>query len=188
MRSGRTWLFWTVTWNMEVCGIGLCRCLRFGIVGIIATVGQLKIFKICLRTIGGRFTGRTSMWIFDFGDIKAKDCVAGNGGKGKKETSHVPIFQMTNPISVAQSVFCFLALTFHSIGFFWEEPADWRKTACATGIFGLSWRSLRGLLLLQKISANGLVAQLVEQRPFKPLVQGSSPCQPTRLAPQSYSA
>lgn len=32
-----------------------------------------------------------------------------------------------------------------------------------------------------KVSANGLVAQLVEQRPFKPLVQGSSPCQPTRL-------
>lgn len=25
----------------------------------------------------------------------------------------------------------------------------------------------------------GLVAQLVEQRPFKPFVQGSSPCQPT---------
>ena len=25
----------------------------------------------------------------------------------------------------------------------------------------------------------GLIAQLVEQRPFKPFVQGSSPCQPT---------
>src|ERR1039457_7050618 len=30
----------------------------------------------------------------------------------------------------------------------------------------------------------GLVAQLVEQCPFKALVQGSSPCQPTSLRPQ----
>src|SRR5438034_8153463 len=34
-------------------------------------------------------------------------------------------------------------------------------------------------------SANdGLVAQLVEQCPFKALVQGSSPCQPTNPDPQ----
>ena len=32
-------------------------------------------------------------------------------------------------------------------------------------------------LLLRML--RGLVAQSVEQRPFKPLVQGSSPCQPT---------
>lgn len=32
---------------------------------------------------------------------------------------------------------------------------------------------------LKQIWGRGLVAQLVEQRPFKPFVQGSSPCQPT---------
>ncbi len=62
---------------------------------------------------------------------------------------------ITSPISVAQSVFCFHLLIFLPIGFFWKPPADWRKTACAVGIFGLSWRPLRGLSLLQRSRQTG---------------------------------
>ena len=113
MLGGPTWLFWTVTWSMGVFGIGRYRCLRFGIVGIIATVGQLKIFKICLRTIRGRFTGRTSMWIFDFGDVKGKDCVAGNGEKGKrnKPCPNLPDVQ----IQFSLRSLCFVSLRQFSI-------------------------------------------------------------------------
>src|SRR5260370_41669556 len=41
-------------------------------------------------------------------------------------------------------------------------------------------RPSRGLLFV-RLPSIGLVAQLVEQCPFKALVQGSSPCQPTNL-------
>ncbi len=55
---------------MEVCGIGLCLFLRSGILGIIAIAARLMSFKICLRTIGRRFTGRMNfcqrlLWIFE---------------------------------------------------------------------------------------------------------------------------
>ena len=53
------------------------------------------------------------------------------------------------------------------------------KAACAIGIFWIKLAAFARLSLLQRFLQNGLVAQLVEQRPFKPLVQGSSPCQPT---------
>src|ERR1044071_1308328 len=43
---------------------------------------------------------------------------------------------------------------------------------------------LGGSSTAARIAAWGLVAQLVEQCPFKALVQGSSPCQPTSLRPQ----
>ena len=40
-------------------------------------------------------------------------------------------------------------------------------------------RAAKFVVTLRRFFQGGLVAQLVEQCPFKALVQGSSPCQPT---------
>src|SRR6266699_6170754 len=63
-------------------------------------------------------------------------------------------------------------------------PFDGATAAAATGKNlpgqGKILRPPRGLLIV-RLPSIGLVAQLVEQCPFKALVQGSSPCQPTNL-------
>lgn len=57
------------------------------------------------------------------------------------------------------------------------------KNTCTSGQAGLvSGTSVidgNGFLIFKIHLQVGLIAQLVEQRPFKPFVQGSSPCQPT---------
>lgn len=65
MRIGRTWLFWTVTWNMGVCEIGLCLFLQFGIVGIITIKCRWNFSNSSMRITGRLFTARTILWIFE---------------------------------------------------------------------------------------------------------------------------
>ena len=61
-----------------------------------------------------------------------------------------------------------------AVGRFWQDQSE---IDCAKG-----WENSCGTRTAPLLSAalgDGLVAQLVEQCPFKALVQGSSPCQPT---------
>ncbi len=102
MLGGRTWLFSTVMWSMEICGIGLCRCRRFGIVGILATKCLRRIFKTLMRTIGLRCMEpmrfcRRRLWIFErrlsfafvstvgfrFGGFLLWDCFYSSHGLGR---------------------------------------------------------------------------------------------------------
>ena len=45
-------------------------------------------------------------------------------GKGKRKQALSQSSRSSNPISVAQSAFCFHAPIFLPIGFFWKQPAD----------------------------------------------------------------
>lgn len=137
MLGGRTWLFLMATWSMVLFGIGRCLCLLFGIGGIIAIVGRLRNFKICLLTIGRLFTGRmkresirvsparhlfalfqpsgsgsavfccgiVSILLMDWGGFAGL-----RNGKGKKETSLVPVICGSWGFCSFRSYFAFVFL------------------------------------------------------------------------------